>query len=101
MNTFDYYFKSLNLIYMEPIDKNSAEFKTIETYTCETHGKTHFFRCAIESVFRVERSVGILQNRMSNLMLSILEKARPNAGRQKAMTNWMMETGCFFGTVSS
>ncbi|KAG7090734.1 hypothetical protein E1B28_009824 [Marasmius oreades] len=56
INPLDAQFRSLELTSMEPIKKNSQEFKTIERYVGDTHGETHLhFKVDVQNIFRVER----------------------------------------------
>jgi len=56
INPIDAQFRSLALTSMEPVPKDSAEFKNLEKYAKDTHGATHsHIRANIKHIYRVER----------------------------------------------
>ncbi|KAJ4485480.1 PARP-domain-containing protein [Lentinula aciculospora] len=58
VNPLDAQFNSLSLNNMDPVERNSNEFKTLENYMSDTHGKTHgHIKTRVKNVYRVERSV--------------------------------------------
>ncbi|KAJ3724305.1 poly polymerase catalytic domain-containing protein [Lentinula guzmanii] len=57
VNPLDAQFNSLALNKMDPVARNSNEFKMLEKYMTDTHGKTHgHIKTKIRNVYRVERS---------------------------------------------
>lgn len=55
LNPLDAHFKSLRLTTMDPVPKNTAEFKGLQAYTKDTHGDTHHFGVEVMNAYRVER----------------------------------------------
>jgi poly [ADP-ribose] polymerase len=56
LNPLDAHFNSLGLSSMNPIDRDTKEFKVLEKYTKDTHGATHrHFAVNVAHAFRVER----------------------------------------------
>ncbi|KAG1757989.1 poly polymerase catalytic domain-containing protein [Suillus lakei] len=51
----DAHFRSLGLNSMNPVARNSSEFKALARYISDTHGQTHYFRSEVVHAFRVER----------------------------------------------
>ncbi|KAJ3973280.1 PARP-domain-containing protein [Lentinula raphanica] len=57
VNPLDAQFNSLALNKMDPVARNTNEFKMLEKYMSDTHGKTHgHIKTKIKNVYRVERS---------------------------------------------
>ncbi|KIK70344.1 hypothetical protein GYMLUDRAFT_183864 [Collybiopsis luxurians FD-317 M1] len=57
INPLDAQFNSLALTKMDPIDRQSQEFKVLEQYVSETHGRTHTtIKPRVRNIYRVERS---------------------------------------------
>jgi poly [ADP-ribose] polymerase len=58
LNHMDSHFKSLGLTSMEPVVRDTGEFKALDKYVQDTHGATHkHYRTKVQHVFRVERYV--------------------------------------------
>ncbi|PPQ92485.1 LOW QUALITY PROTEIN: hypothetical protein CVT25_010430 [Psilocybe cyanescens] len=56
INPIDSHFRSLGLTSMEPIAKDSPEFKSLVDYARDTHGATHRYKATVRNAFRVERA---------------------------------------------
>ncbi|KAJ7480106.1 poly polymerase catalytic domain-containing protein [Mycena galericulata] len=57
VNPIDANFLSLGLSSMEPVQRSSGEFTTLEAYVRDTHGHTHgHIKASITHAYRVERS---------------------------------------------
>ncbi|KAJ3905195.1 PARP-domain-containing protein [Lentinula edodes] len=58
VNPLDAQFNSLSLSKMDPVERDSDEFKMLARYMSDTHGKTHgHIKAKLKNVYRVERSV--------------------------------------------
>lgn len=54
-NPVDAFIANLKLEAIEPVPKDSAEYKALERYFYDTKGRMHSFRFTIQEIFRVER----------------------------------------------
>ncbi|KAM6498329.1 Poly(ADP-ribose) polymerase catalytic domain containing protein [Amanita muscaria] len=58
INPMDAHFRSLGLDYMSPVQRNSAEFSTLEAYVRDTHGATHrHYSVSVLNAYRVQRNI--------------------------------------------
>lgn len=57
IHPIDHHLASLDLNLIEPLERKSKEFKSLEQYAQDTHGSTHsHYKVEIDSIFRIERS---------------------------------------------
>ncbi|TFK57669.1 PARP-domain-containing protein [Heliocybe sulcata] len=76
LNPLDAHFKTLKLTRMDPLDRDSTEFKALETYAHNTHGSTHHFRVQVLNIFQVDR-----QSETDAWMKAGFDKLKPGQRR--------------------
>lgn len=99
VNPLDAQFNSLSLNKMDPVERDSDEFKMLARYMSDTHGKTHgHIKAKLKNVYRVERYAKLSCSNRTKLDETLNAGAlKLKLGRMLATTPSRTRKECYSG----